>query len=47
VFVVLALVVLIVVGVLTFGLVSLLLAILLAADGYEKGTGQRGFISAE
>ena len=47
VFVVLALVVFIVVGALTFGLVSLLLAILLAIDGYEKGSGQKGFVNAE
>lgn len=47
VFVLLALVIFIVVSFVTFFLGTLILAILLACDGYEKGRGQKGFVSAE
>lgn len=47
VFVVVALIVYIVVSLFTAGIVTLLLAILLAIDGYQKGEGKRGFVPAE
>jgi hypothetical protein len=47
VFVVLALVVYALIGFVTLGIVTLILAILLAVDGYQKGSGQRGFVSAQ
>jgi hypothetical protein len=47
VFVVLALVIYLIVGVFTLGIVSFIFAILLAVDGWQKGSGQKGFISAE
>lgn len=47
VFVVLALVIFIVLGVFTAGIVSFIFAILLAVDGYQKGSGGKGYISAE
>jgi len=34
-------------GYFTVGILSLIIAIILAIDGYQKGQGQRGFISAE
>ena len=33
-------------GIFSFGLLSLVLAILLSVDGYQKGLGQKGFVSA-
>ncbi len=47
VFVVLALVVYILIGVATLGIVTLIVAILLAVDGYEKGKGKKGYISTQ
>jgi len=47
VFVILALIVYIVVAVFTAGIVSVLIALLLAYDGYRKANGQKGFIPAE
>jgi ribosomal protein L37AE/L43A len=46
-FVVGMLVVFALVGFLSGGLISLVLAVVLAIDGYQKGQGQKGFISAE
>jgi uncharacterized membrane protein YvbJ len=47
VFVVLVLVIYFVVGLFTLGIVTFILAIMLAVDGWQKGSGQKGFISAE
>lgn len=47
VFVVLALIVYIGLGFYTIGIVTLVLAILLAVDGWQKGNGEKGFITAE
>ena len=47
VFVVLTLVVYILIGVATLGIVTLIVAILLAVDGYEKGKGKKGYISTQ
>lgn len=47
VFVILALIVYAVIGFFTIGLVELLIAVILAIDGYQKGQGQKGFISGE
>jgi hypothetical protein len=47
VFVVLVLVIYFVVGLFTLGLVTFILAIMLAVDGWQKGSGRKGFISAE
>jgi hypothetical protein len=47
VFVVLALVIYLIIGVFTFGIVSFVFAILLLVDGWQKGSGQKGFINAE
>jgi zinc ribbon protein len=47
VFVVLVLVIYFVVGLFTIGIVPFILAIMLAVDGWQKGSGQKGFISAE
>ncbi|MDA4123614.1 MAG: zinc-ribbon domain-containing protein [Thaumarchaeota archaeon] len=46
-FVLIALVIFIVLGRFTLGLASLVFAILLAVDGWQKGGGGKGFISAE
>ena len=46
-FVIAMLVVYFLIGLFTFGTISLIIAIVLAIDGYQKGQGQRGFISAE
>ncbi len=46
-FVIAMVVVYLLIGFFTLGLVSLILAILLAVDGYQKGMGQKGFIGAE
>jgi len=46
-FVVAMLVVYAVLGFYTAGIISLIIAIVLAIDGYQKGQGQRGFISVE
>jgi len=46
-FVVAMLVVYAVLGFYTAGIISLIIAIVLAIDGYQKGHGQRGFISVE
>ena len=47
VFVVLALVVFIILGIFTVGIVSFVLAILLAVDAWQKVSGGKGFVSAE
>ncbi|MGH9918423.1 MAG: hypothetical protein ACRD6W_06100 [Nitrososphaerales archaeon] len=47
VFVVLALVLEIILGIFTIGILSFVFAILLAVDGWQKGNGGKGFISAE
>ena len=47
VFVFLALVIFIILGIFTGGIASFVLAILLAVDGYQKGSGGKGYISAE
>jgi hypothetical protein len=47
VFVILTLVVYFLIGIFSIGLATLVLAILLAIDGYQKGQGHKGFISAE
>jgi hypothetical protein len=47
IFVVLALVIYFIVGLFSLGIVPFILAILLAVDGWQKGSGQKGFISAE
>jgi hypothetical protein len=47
VFVVLVRVIYFVVGLFTLGIVTFILAIMLAVDGWQKGSGQKGFISAE
>lgn len=46
-FVVIALVLYIILGFFTIGILSFVLAILLAVDGWQKGSGQKGFINAE
>jgi uncharacterized membrane protein YvbJ len=46
-FVVILVVAYFVVGFFTFGIISLIIAIVLAIDGYQKGQGEKGFISAE
>jgi hypothetical protein len=47
VFVVLAVVIYIVIGIFTLGILTLIFAVLLFVDGWQKGSGQKGFISAE
>jgi len=47
VFVVLALIFYGVLGFYTVGIVTFVLAILLAVDGWQKGSGGKGFITAE
>jgi uncharacterized membrane protein YvbJ len=37
----------VVLGFFTFGILSLLIAIALAIDGYQKGSGQKGFVDAQ
>jgi len=46
-FVVLTLIFYIILGYFTAGILTLIIAILLAVDGYLKGEGQKGFISVE
>jgi hypothetical protein len=46
-FIVGMLVVYFIIGILLTGIVSLIIAIVLAVDGYQKAQGQKGFISAE
>ena len=46
-FVILALLLDIILGIFTAGIASLLFAILLAVDGWQKANGGRGFVSAE
>jgi hypothetical protein len=46
-FVFVVLVIDVVIGVFTFGIVSLLLALVLAYDGYVKAKGSKGYISTE
>lgn len=46
-FVLVALVIFILLGTYTFGLLSFVLAILLAYDGYVKANGEKGYISTE
>jgi ribosomal protein L40E len=46
-FVVILLVVYAILGFFTFGILSLIIAVILAIDGYQKAEGQKGFISAE
>lgn len=47
VFVVLALVIYFVLGIFTLGILPFILAIMLGVDGWQKGSGQKGFINAE
>ena len=47
VFVVVALVLQILLGIFTVGILSFVFAILLAVDGWQKANGGKGFISAE
>jgi uncharacterized membrane protein YvbJ len=47
IFVLVVLVINILLGVYTFGLIPLLLAIILAYDGYVKAKGEKGFIDTE
>jgi hypothetical protein len=47
VFVVLLLVIYFIVGTFTIGILTFIIAIVLAVDGWQKGSGQKGFISAE
>ena len=46
-FVIIMLIVFAIVGTFTLGLVELVIAVILAIDGYQKGQGQKGFIGAE
>jgi hypothetical protein len=46
-FVALMIILYIVLGIFTFGILSLLIAIALAVDGYQKGNGQKGFVTAQ
>jgi hypothetical protein len=46
-FVVIAIILYFVLGFFTFGIITFILGVLLAIDGWQKGEGQRGFISAE
>ncbi|MDA4134115.1 MAG: zinc ribbon domain-containing protein [Thaumarchaeota archaeon] len=46
-FVVVIFIIDVVIGIFTFGIVSLLIALVLAYDGYVKASGKKGFISAE
>jgi len=46
-FVAIALLLFIVLGIFTAGIVSFIFAIVLAVDGYQKASGSKGFISAE
>lgn len=46
-FIILAVIAYALIGYFTLGIVSLLLAILLAYDGYQKGKGLKGFIDAK
>ncbi len=46
-FVVAMIVVYFLLGIFTVGLVSLVVAVVLALDGYQKGSGQKGFITVE
>jgi hypothetical protein len=47
IFVVLAIVIYFILGILTTGIVTFIFAILLALDGWQKGDGEKGFINAE
>jgi hypothetical protein len=47
VFVILAIVLYIIIGFLSIGIGALIVAILLAVDGWQKGSGGKGFINAE
>ncbi len=47
VFVALALIIDIILGIFTVGILSFVFAILLAIDGWQKANGGKGFISAE
>jgi hypothetical protein len=46
-FVIVAIVVYFVIGLVTSGIGSLIIAILLAVDGWQKASGQKGFINAD
>jgi len=46
-FIILMLIVYFIVGFFTAGIIALIIAVVLAVDGYQKGQGQKGFISAE
>ena len=46
-FVILVLIVDIIIGIFTFGLVPLVIAILLAYDGYLKAKGEKGYVGTE
>lgn len=47
VFVALALIIDIILGIFTVGILSFVFAILLGIDGWQKANGRKGFISAE
>ena len=46
-FIILMLIVYFILGFFTAGIITLIIAVVLAIDGYQKGQGQKGFISAE
>ncbi len=46
-FIILLLVIYVVIGFFTFGIISLIIAVILAIDGYQKAQGQKGFINAD
>ena len=46
-FVVLMFIVYVLLGFVTLGIVTFVLAILFAVDGYQKGSGQKGFVTVQ
>ena len=46
-FVILMIIVYVILGIFTVGIIPLIIAIVLAIDGYQKANGQKGFIGAE
>ena len=46
-FIILMLIVYFILGFFTAGILELIIAVALAIDGYQKGQGQKGFISAQ
>jgi len=47
IFIILAIIAYLLTGWFTYGIVTVIIAILFAIDGFEKADGQRGFVSAE